>query len=97
MADSTTDQALTSFNGLLKEMDPAGAEDIQAYRTWMEKRSPIDFTETRFLERKNDRNLACPGPRIPSLGFCNCSELAGATGCYRAYRSRRGQAGHIDA
>jgi hypothetical protein len=54
MADSTTDQALTSFNGLLKEMDPAGAEDIQAYRTWMEKRSPIDFTETRFLERKND-------------------------------------------
>jgi hypothetical protein len=54
MADSITDQALTSFNGLLKEMDPAGAEDIQAYRAWMEKRAPIDFAETRFLERKND-------------------------------------------
>jgi hypothetical protein len=55
MADSnTTDQALTSFNGLLKEMDPASAEDIQAYRAWMEKRAPIDVAETRFLERKND-------------------------------------------
>ena len=48
------DQALTSFNGLVKELDPAGADDIQAYRTWLEKRAPIDFTETRFLERKND-------------------------------------------
>jgi hypothetical protein len=35
-------------------MDPASAEDIQAYRTWMEKRAPIDVAETRFLERKND-------------------------------------------
>ncbi|KAF1916372.1 hypothetical protein BDU57DRAFT_574289 [Ampelomyces quisqualis] len=47
-------QALTSFNGLVKELDPAGADDIQAYRTWMEKRAPIDSTETRFLERKHD-------------------------------------------
>lgn len=52
--DSYPDQALTSFNGLLKELDPASTEDIQAYRTWMEKRSPIDPAETRFLDRKHD-------------------------------------------
>jgi hypothetical protein len=45
---------LTSFNSLLKELDPANPEDIQAYRAWMEKRAPIDHAETRFLERKND-------------------------------------------
>ncbi|KAH7080673.1 hypothetical protein FB567DRAFT_110276 [Paraphoma chrysanthemicola] len=47
-------QALTSFNSLLKSLDPASAEDIQAYRVWLEKRAPIDYPETRFLERKND-------------------------------------------
>jgi len=45
---------LTSFNSLLKELDPASPEDIQAYRAWMEKRAPIDHAESRFLERKND-------------------------------------------
>ena len=59
------DQALTSFNGLVKELDPAGADDIQAYRTWLEKRALIDFTETRFLERKNDL-LAVSRPRSVS-------------------------------
>jgi hypothetical protein len=49
-----TDQALTSFNTLLKELDPASPDDIQTYRAWMEKSAPIDQTETRFLERKND-------------------------------------------
>jgi len=39
---------------LLKELDPASPEDIQVYRAWMEKRVPIDHTESRFLERKND-------------------------------------------
>jgi hypothetical protein len=52
--DWATDQALTSFNGLLKELDPASAEDVQAYRAWMEKRTPIDSTESKFLEHKND-------------------------------------------
>jgi hypothetical protein len=65
-ADSTTDQALTSFNGLLKEMDPAGAEDIQAYRAWMDKRSPIDFAEARFLERKSDLLAVSRRPAVVS-------------------------------
>lgn len=45
---------MTSFNTLLKELDPASPEDMQAYRAWMEKHVPIDRTESRFLERKSD-------------------------------------------
>jgi hypothetical protein len=66
MLTRRTDQALTSFNGLLKEMDPAGAEDIQAYRAWMDKRSPIDFTESRFLERKSDLLAVSRRPAVVS-------------------------------
>ncbi|KAF2845182.1 hypothetical protein T440DRAFT_282048 [Plenodomus tracheiphilus IPT5] len=47
-------QALCSFNTLLKELDPTTAEDVQAYRTWMDKRTPIDYAETRFLAREQD-------------------------------------------
>ncbi|KAL5113448.1 hypothetical protein ACEQ8H_008675 [Pleosporales sp. CAS-2024a] len=47
-------QALTSFHSLVQELEAASAEDIQAYRAWMEKRSPIDSAERRFLERKGD-------------------------------------------
>jgi hypothetical protein len=39
---------------MLKNLDPAKAEDIQAYRAWMEEHAPIEAAETRFLERKND-------------------------------------------
>lgn len=48
------DQALSSFNNLLMNLESANAEDILAYRTWIEKHAPIEATETRFLERKND-------------------------------------------
>ncbi|KAF2876781.1 hypothetical protein BDV95DRAFT_561553 [Massariosphaeria phaeospora] len=47
-------QGLTSFTGMLKNLDPAGTEDIQAYRSWIEARAPIDPAEMEFLERKND-------------------------------------------
>ncbi|CAO2654411.1 Nn.00g111440.m01.CDS01 [Neocucurbitaria sp. VM-36] len=47
-------QALSSFNNLLKDLDPASPEDTHAYRAWMEKREPIDDLESRFLERKHD-------------------------------------------
>lgn len=39
---------------MLKNLDPANAEDVQAYHTWMERHAPIDQTESRFLDRKND-------------------------------------------
>ncbi|KAH3919902.1 hypothetical protein HBI56_032450 [Parastagonospora nodorum] len=58
-------QALTTFNGLSKDLDPASVEDIQAYRAWIEKRTPVDNAETRFLDRKNDL-LAIS--RRPSVG-----------------------------
>ncbi|KAH9869214.1 hypothetical protein IAQ61_006419 [Plenodomus lingam] len=47
-------QALCSFHTLLKELDPTTTEDVQAYRSWMEKRTPIDYTEARFLSREQD-------------------------------------------
>ncbi|KAF2028769.1 hypothetical protein EK21DRAFT_69219 [Setomelanomma holmii] len=60
-------QALTSFNSLLKSLDPAGAEDIQAYRAWMEKRAAIDYAETRFLERKNDLVAVSRRPSVSTM------------------------------
>ena len=56
---------MTSFNGLSRDLDPASVEDIQAYRAWIEKRTPVDNAETRFLDRKNDL-LAIS--RRPSVG-----------------------------
>ncbi|KAH7336746.1 hypothetical protein BKA66DRAFT_77710 [Pyrenochaeta sp. MPI-SDFR-AT-0127] len=47
-------QALSSFNNLLKDLDPASPEATHAYRAWIEKREPIDYVETRFLERRHD-------------------------------------------
>jgi hypothetical protein len=29
-------------------------EDVQAYQTWMERHAPIEISEARFLDRKND-------------------------------------------
>jgi hypothetical protein len=56
---------LTTFNGLSKDLDPASVEDIQAYRAWIEKRTPVDNAETRFLDRKNDLMAIS---RRPSVG-----------------------------
>ena len=38
----------------MKNMDSARTDDIQAYRTWIERHSPIDHAEARFLEHKSD-------------------------------------------
>ncbi|KAJ4303745.1 hypothetical protein N0V90_002646 [Kalmusia sp. IMI 367209] len=46
--------ALTSFHDVVKSSDPANTEDVQAYRAWIEKRTPIDHNETRFLEHRTD-------------------------------------------
>ena len=39
---------------MVQTLDPANSYDVQAYRSWLEKRTPIDQAETRFLEHKND-------------------------------------------
>lgn len=62
-----TDQALYSFNNLLKDLDPASPEATSAYRAWIEKREPIDYVETRFLERKDDL-LAVSRKQSASVG-----------------------------
>ncbi|OAG03666.1 uncharacterized protein CC84DRAFT_1149243 [Paraphaeosphaeria sporulosa] len=60
--------ALTSFNTMVKTLDPANAEDVQAYRSWMEKCTPIDHTETRFLEHKNDLLTVSEGGSASTVG-----------------------------
>lgn len=62
------DTALTSFNTMVKTLDPANAEDIQAYRSWMEKRTPIDHTETRFLEHNSDLLAVSEGASACAVG-----------------------------
>lgn len=39
---------------MVKTLDPANAEDVQAYRSWMDQCTPIDRAETKFLEHKDD-------------------------------------------
>jgi hypothetical protein len=52
---------------MIKEVDPASTEDVQAYRTWMEQRRPVDYAETRFLQNDTDL-LAVPRRRSASTG-----------------------------
>lgn len=49
-----TDQALSSYSNMLRNLDAPNTADIHAYHTWMEKHAPIDRNEARFLERKTD-------------------------------------------
>ena len=39
---------------MIKNLDPANNEDLQVYRTWMEKHAPVEKLESRFLDHKND-------------------------------------------
>jgi hypothetical protein len=63
---------LTSFNNMVGNVDAADAKEIQAYRTWVEKRTPIDYAETRFLQHSSDllavsrRRSASTGSSVPS-------------------------------
>ncbi|KAF1973290.1 hypothetical protein BU23DRAFT_134352 [Bimuria novae-zelandiae CBS 107.79] len=60
--------ALTSFNTMVKNLDPANTEEIQAYHSWMEKHAPIDHMESRFLEHKNDLLTVSEGRSATTLG-----------------------------
>ena len=46
------DQALSSFNNMASNSEAANGKDIEAYRSYVEKR--IDPRETRFLEHSMD-------------------------------------------
>jgi hypothetical protein len=75
------DTAMSSFNTMLKSLDPASADDIEAYRAWLEKHAPIEAAEARFLERKNDL-LAVSRPRAASAeaGASASASAAGSVG-----------------
>ncbi|KAF2807965.1 uncharacterized protein BDZ99DRAFT_70007 [Mytilinidion resinicola] len=60
-------QALSSYSTMMKELDPASADDIQAYHSWMERHAPVDKAESRFLEHRNDL-LAIARRRRSSAG-----------------------------
>ncbi|OCL02787.1 hypothetical protein AOQ84DRAFT_304009 [Glonium stellatum] len=47
-------QALSSYSTVVKSLDPANSEDLQVYRTWMEKHAPVEKFESQFLDHKND-------------------------------------------
>lgn len=49
-----TDSAMSSFTKLLRDLGPAETADIQAYRAWLARRTPISHGETRFLDVKDD-------------------------------------------
>ncbi|KAF2197064.1 hypothetical protein GQ43DRAFT_381852 [Delitschia confertaspora ATCC 74209] len=46
--------ALSSFSTMKKNLAPADPSEIRAYHKWMQKHAPIEQTETRFLEHKDD-------------------------------------------
>ncbi|RAR09096.1 bli-3 protein [Stemphylium lycopersici] len=47
-------RALTSFNNVSRDVNPANAEDIRTYREWMDEHEPVDYTESQYLERDSD-------------------------------------------
>jgi hypothetical protein len=59
---------MSSFSNMVKSLEPANTEDIQAYRSWLEKHAPIESAESRFLERKDDLLTVAPRRRTSSAG-----------------------------
>ncbi|KAI4612393.1 uncharacterized protein J4E87_010294 [Alternaria ethzedia] len=57
-------KALSSFSKLSKSLDPASAEDITAYREWMDEHDPINEEESQFLEE--DADLVTLPRKVPS-------------------------------
>jgi hypothetical protein len=75
-ADSVTDKALSAFSKLSRSLDPATAEDVQAYREWMDENDPVDERESQFLER--DADLVTIRRKAPSCSSPSLSTAASA-------------------
>ncbi|KAK3067249.1 hypothetical protein LTR53_015991 [Teratosphaeriaceae sp. CCFEE 6253] len=52
-------RAMTAYAGAAKCGPNASSGDLEAYRVWMEKHSPVHFAEAQFLQREDD--LVAPG------------------------------------
>jgi hypothetical protein len=48
------DQALSSFSNMLKDLDAPNTDQVQVYRSWMERHAPVERSEAQFLDRKHD-------------------------------------------
>lgn len=77
---SILDQAMTSFSGMVKTLDPASADEVQAYRSWLQKHAPIETAEARFLERKDDLLAVAPQGRAPNSNTGGGGGGAGGVG-----------------
>jgi hypothetical protein len=71
---------MTSFSGMVKSLDPASADEIQAYRAWLEKHAPIETAEARFLERKDDLLAVAPQRRATNNSSGGGGGAAAAAG-----------------
>jgi tetratricopeptide (TPR) repeat protein len=47
-------QALSSFSNMLKDLDAPNTDQVQVYRSWMERHAPVERSEAQFLDRKHD-------------------------------------------
>jgi hypothetical protein len=67
-ADSSEDQALASFQNVIKGNTPASLSDVHQYRSWMHKNAPITKAEQRFLEDPDDLLAVCVHRPCPTCG-----------------------------
>ncbi|KAF2747048.1 hypothetical protein M011DRAFT_60457 [Sporormia fimetaria CBS 119925] len=59
-------QALSSYSGMLANLDAASPADIESYRSWLQQHTPIETAESRFLDNKHDLlALSKPRPTVP--------------------------------
>jgi hypothetical protein len=67
-ADSSKDQALASFQNVIKGNNPASPSDIHQYRSWMHKNAPVTEVEQRFLDDPDDLLAVCAHRPCPTCG-----------------------------
>jgi hypothetical protein len=69
---------MSSYSNMVKDLAPPDPKDIQAYRTWIEQRTPIDYAETRFLEREDDLVAVSPRGSARTVGGVSASRQSAA-------------------
>jgi hypothetical protein len=67
-ADSSKDQALVSFQNVMKGNTSASPSDVHQYRSWMHENAPITEVEQRFLNDPDDLLAVCVHRPCPTCG-----------------------------
>ncbi|EMD66173.1 hypothetical protein COCSADRAFT_84215 [Bipolaris sorokiniana ND90Pr] len=68
-------KALSSFSDMSSKLRPAGEDDVARYREWMNEHEPIDYAESRFLERASDLVAV---PRLAAATTSTTATMAAA-------------------